>query len=210
MTKETPYFTKTVFIAACLTLGGSGIGALGCGSDGGEGGATVDSQLFGIYLITQYQSSEEGCDNPADTDPPNDYLALYNHVTDENPDEPLLLGRFCGSVEGCRSEVVNFPELLSPGYAFSEGSDDTGWFGWAIPSGGPANDQCRADVQIHELTQSGADAVMIETEMVETTFPPELDGNEATCTRAAALASLNPDLPCLGLIVVEGNYEAGL
>ena len=86
--------------------------------------------------------------------------------------------------------------------------------GWAIGSAGAMNDQCRADVQAHELTSKSADAVHIETKTFETVFPPfppmPEEGSAVTCRNLDALASLNPDLPCKAIIVLEATREASL
>jgi hypothetical protein len=137
-------------------------------------------------------------------------LVLYSFRPNDDPDEPLLGGAFCGSIDDCREVAKAAPEPTI-GYSFREGSDETGWRGWGIASTGAVNDQCRAEVQLHDLTSTGADVIGIETQTFETVFPPtEMEGNEITCSNAEALASLSPDLPCQAIIVLEATHEAGL
>lgn len=206
----TTYLTKTMFFATCLAFGCTSSGTLGCGSSGGAEETTVDSELFGIYQISRYQRSEQGCDQPMDTDPPGDYIALYSFATSDNPDNPLLLGRFCSSVDDCRNDIRNFPGLVGPGYSFTQGDDDAGWFGWAISSRGNLNDQCQHDVQAHTMISTDAGEIDIETRTFQPVFPPELDGTTATCSDADAIAALDDELPCIELFRVEAKREAGL
>jgi len=210
MIEKGNYFTKTIFFATCLALGCTSSGTLGCGSSGGEEEAKVDSELFGIYEVSQYQRSEEGCDQPMDANPPDSYIALYSFADSDDPQNPLLLGRFCSSVDVCRNDVRDFPELIGAGYSFTQGNDETGWFGWAISKRGSLNDQCQHDVQAHTLTSTVARVIDIETKTSQPVFPPTLDGTDATCSDADAIGALNDELPCVELFRLEAMWEAGL
>jgi hypothetical protein len=212
MQNTTTYLGKSIYMAAFLMLGCSGTTG-GCGSSEGGSTATVDSELLGVYEVIRYQGSEDGCDQVTDLDPAPDRLVLYGFRPNDNPDEALLGGAFCGSVDDCR-EVAKAAGEPTIGYSFREGSDETGWLGWAIANAGAANDQCRADVQAHVLTSTSAEAIGIETKTFETVFPPfppmPEEGSTVTCRNADALASLNPDLPCKAILVLEATREAGL
>ena len=102
---------------------------MSCGDDGG--GPTVDSQLLGIYRITSYQGSTVGCEQPSELDPAPAFVLLYSFLPNDDPDEPLLGGLFCGTVESCRqaAQAASEPSI---GYSFIEGNDSAGWRGWAI------------------------------------------------------------------------------
>lgn len=201
------YLGKSIYMAAFLMLGCSG-SAGGCG--GSASGPTVDSELLGIYQIDRYQGSQDGCDEVSDIDGASGYVVLYSFRPTDNPDEPLLAGTFCSSVDVCREVAQAAPEPTI-GYLFREGNDETGWRGWGIAGAGSMNDQCRVEVQVHDLTSNSADVIGIDTRTFETVFPPaEVEGNDATCSKADALASLSPDLPCQAIIVLEATYEAGL
>ena len=207
MQHDKTYFGTSIYMAAFLMLGCSGT-AGGCG--GSASGPTVDSELLGIYQIDRYQGSQDGCDQLSDLDGVPGYVVLYSFRPVDNPDEPLLAGTFCSSVDDCREVAKAAPEPTI-GYLFREGSDETGWRGWGIASTGVMNDQCRAEVQVHDLTSTGADVIGIETQTFETVFPPTaMEGNEITCSNAEALASLSPDLPCQAIIVLEATHEADL
>ena len=140
---------------------------LSCGDD--AGGPTVDSQLLGIYRITSYQGSAVGCEQPSEFDPAPAFVLLYSFLPNDDPDEPLLGGIFCGTVESCRqaAQAASEPRI---GYSFLEGNDAAGWRGWAIASAGAANDQCRADVQAHVLTSANMNDINIETKTFQTVF----------------------------------------
>jgi len=204
MTHRTTYLESAILLLmTCL--------ALACGDS--EGGATVDSQLPGVYLIDQYRLSTEGCAAPTDAAPPASFLALYSFASDDDPDDPLLLGRFCGSVDGCRAAIRDFPEVLNPGYAFMDGNDASGWRGWSISGTRLANDRCAADVQAHVLTSVSGNAVNIETKGFSVVFDGEVatDGtSELTCENAAAIEALRDDPPCTEIYVVDATFEAGL
>ena len=201
------YFGTSIYVAAFLMLGCSG-SAGGCG--GSASGPTVDSELLGVYQIDRYQGSQEGCDQVSDLDGLPGYVVLYSFLATDNPDEPLLAGTFCSSVDDCREVAKAAPEPTI-GYLFREGSDETGWLGWGIAGAGAMNDQCRAEVQVHDLTSTRANVIGIETKTFETVFPPTtMEGNDVTCSNAEALASLSPDLPCQAIIVLEATREAGL
>jgi hypothetical protein len=210
MNQQATFLTKTIFLATCLAFGCTSSGTLGCGSSGGGEEATVDSELLGIYEISGYQRSQEGCDQPMDTDPPADYLALYSFATSNDPDNPLLLGRFCNNVDDCRNDIRNFPAVVGPGYSFTQGNDETGWLGWAVSRRGNLNDQCQHDVQTHTLTSASAGEIDIETRTFQPIFPPTYDGDTATCRDADAIAALNDELPCVELFRLEAMRETGL
>jgi hypothetical protein len=171
----------------------------------------VDSDLPGVYQVTRYASTTDGgCDEElADVVLIADYLVLYGFQRDPNSDEVRLGGAFCTDVSDCR-QVANNAGEPGIGYSFIEGSDETGWRGWAVPRTGGANDQCEADVQAHTLTSTDAQSISIETKTLETVFPPTVDGNDATCSVADAIASLNDDTPCTQLMLVEATREANL
>lgn len=196
MTQPLTYLSKTVLIAMSLALSLS----LGCGDEGGA--PSVNSSLLGVYQVESYQGSQTGCDILDDIEPPPLYVVLYSFLPNDNPDEPLLGGVFCGSVALCQQAAADAPEPQI-GYSFTEGSDNAGWRGWAISSSGASNDQCRADVQAHLLTSATAGSIKIETRTFATVFDPILDGMAATCRNIDALAALGDDLPCQEMLVLE-------
>ena len=53
------YFSKTFLIGTVLTIGCTGSGMTGCGSESSTptGAADIDSDLVGIYAIDSFQSS---------------------------------------------------------------------------------------------------------------------------------------------------------
>jgi hypothetical protein len=211
MTEKRNYLTKTIFFATCLALGCSSSGTLGCGSSSSEEAPTVDSNLPAVYQITSYQGNEDGCDEVADVPMAPPYLVLYAFHPNSAPNETRLGGTFCSSVEECRG-IAEFAGEPSTGYSFIMGDDDAGWTGFAILSNGPIGetDQCRAEVQVHELTVPGAQALSIETRTVETTYMPMVDGTTASCRNLDAVASINDDLPCQALLLLEATREAEL
>lgn len=202
---------RALFIATCLALGCTGSGTLGCGSSDGNGKAdpTVDSELPAIYQITSFRGNEDGCDQVADIPMAPTYLVLYPFFPNSAPNEARLGGTFCASVEECRGFAELAPEP-SQGYSFIIGDDANGWTGFAILSNAPIGDtnQCQAEVQVHGLT--GAEAISIETRTVETTYPATVDGTTGSCLNADAIASINDDLPCQALLLVEATHEADL
>ncbi len=183
---------------------------MSCGGDGG--GPTIDSQLLGIYRVTSYQGSTVGCDQPNELDPAPVFVLLYSFLPNDNPDEPLLGGVFCGTVETCRQLAQVAPEPTI-GYSFIEGNDVAGWRGWAIASSGAANDRCRADVQAHVLTSSSMDAINIETRTFATVFDgdePMPGSTELICRNIAAIGALRDDPPCTEILVLDATFEAGI
>ena len=133
-------------------------------------------------------------------------------MPNDDPDEPLLGGIFCGSIEFCRQAAADAPEPQI-GYSFIEGNDAAGWRGWAISNSGAANDQCRADVQAHVLTSTNTNAINIETKTFATVFSGEeaADGSGTlTCRNSAALEALRDDPPCTEILVLDATFEAGI
>ncbi|MDH3622605.1 MAG: hypothetical protein OEQ49_01935 [Myxococcales bacterium] len=209
MNHPATYVTKTFFFTACLVLGCSSGGTLGCGSSE-EAGPEVDSELTGIYQINTYQSDLEGCDQAADADPPGQRLVLYGFSPDDDPQAVFLGGVFCNELEDCRDVAKRAPEPIV-GYAFRSGDDASGWVGFAVSGTGLANDQCQADVQEHALTATSGGTIAVETQTFETVFPPiEMDGTNITCRNGDALAALTDDLPCTATFLVEATLEASL
>lgn len=230
MTHQSTSFTKALFLTACLVLGCSKGGATGCNgssesptdtgdstaasstsSSGTSGdGPTVDSRRLGVYKITGFQSSEGGCDQLTEVAKKPLYLALYSFRPNSNPDEARLGGSFCGDVGSCRAAARGAAEPAI-GYSFVEGDDASGWRGWAIADVGATEDkQCRADVQSHALTSVAAKTIRIETRTVEAVFEPTVEEGLATCRHKDAISSATDDLPCKGLLVLEGELEVGL
>ena len=201
MRSTSTYSAHTFIFTAFLALG-----AAACGDS--QGGASVDSQLLGVYEINSYRGSQVDCTQPAEIEPGPTHIVLYSFLPDDDP-EPLLAGVFCSSVENCRQGAAEAP-APAIGYSFSAGNDQNGWRGWAIQSGGAANDQCRADVQVHSLIAPSGDTINIETETFVTIFPPELDGTTATCSNRAALDALDDDLPCTQILILDATYVSGL
>ena len=212
-------FRKTMFLSFCLTLGCTGSGAAGCGSSDGNGTPQVESDLPGVYSVTTYQSSPfdeqtgdpipDSCDQLADATRLGDFLVLYSFVPN-GQDDPALGGVFCSDVQVCQGIGREGPQPAF-GYTFIQGDDASGWRGFGTGRQGRENDQCLLGLQVHDLTATG-DSVRIETNAVEVTFPPQLDGNDATCAVADGLAAYNadPDLPCLSRILAEATRTAGL
>jgi len=209
MKRQTIFLMKPIFVAMCLTLIGTGVGALGCGGESGSAGATVDSELFGIYRVTQYQQSPTDCNAPEDANPPAPYVVLYSFNPEGDLEEARLGGGFCVDVAGCR--LVAQAGVAPPiGYSFLTGDDASGWLGFAVPTGGPAGDQCRADVQAHSMTSPTADAIEVETKTSQVIYAPAIDGTTATCSTRDALEAWEPDLPCAAIILLDATFEAAL
>lgn len=213
MTIHAHYFAKSIFVITCLTIGCTGSGMAGCGS--ADEGAKVDSQLLGVYAIDSYQSSPvdpqtgdpipDSCDQLSDTTLGNDFLVLYSFKPDANPDEPLLVGAFCPNVAACE-QVAREARAPALGYSFIEGDDQSGWVGFGISSVGSLGDQCLASVQTHTLSSAGP-GITINTDTVETTFKPTLDGDVATCSNRDAISAITPDLPCKARLLLEATRE---
>ena len=189
----------TILLAGCTALAA-------CGSEGGN--PQVESNLLGIYAVDSYKGNTLGCEQASDIDPLPPFVVLYSFLPNDDLDEPRLGGAFCGSIEACRS-VATLAEEPPIGWSFIEGNDADGWRGWAVPSAGPANDQCRADVQAHVLTASG-DMIEIETKTFEAIFEPSLEGSEATCRVRDALQSIDEDTPCSEILLLEATFDTGL
>ena len=212
MTYRFTYLTRTIFIAGSVAVGCTSSGTLGCGSSSNnEEAPTIDSNLPAVYQITSYKGSEDGCDQLADIPgaPPN--LVLYPFHPNSAPDETRMGGAFCNGVDECRA-LAKFAAEPTMGYSFIAGDDNAGWTGYAILSNGPIGDtsQCRAEVQVHMLTAPRADEIGIETRTVETVYDAMVDGTSATCRNADAIASINDDLPCGALILLDATHEAAL
>ncbi len=205
------YFRKIIFSTLGLALGCTSGGSIGCGGSaaGVEESPTVDSNLPAIYQITSYQGDTTGCDQPADIDLAPSYLVFYAFRPDTDPSTSRLGATFCSSLTQCRG-LAEFAAEPSRGYSFIVGDDNTGWTGWAILASGPLNDMCEATVQAHMLTMSSPNTIRIESKTVDTVFMPMLVGNDATCPNADAIASLNDELTCKEIILVEAKRDAEL
>lgn len=209
MTDRPAYLTNILFIATCLAVGCTSGGSLGCGSGDGASAPTVDTQLLGIYQLDQYQQSQAGCQQLIDVDPAPSHLVLYTVPSNDNPDQGVLVGQFCGGVLDCRRRVKDLPTVIN--YSFLEGSDATGWTGWGFPSeGSMVGEQCRLEVQTHTLASPSDQAIRIDTRQVDTVFMGMVEGNDATCTRRAAVASVDDESPCTALFLLEATFETSL
>jgi hypothetical protein len=205
------YLTRTIFTATCMAVGCTSSGTFGCGSNGGEEDLTIDSNLPAVYQITSYQGNEDGCDQVTDVPNAPSHLVLYAFHPNSAPSETRMGGAFCGGVDECRT-VAEFAGEPARGYSFIIGDDTAGWTGYGIVSNGSSGntDECQAEVQVHALASPGGNQIRIETKTVETTYDATVDGTTATCANADAIASINDDLPCTELIVLEGTREAEL
>lgn len=211
MTHRSAYFTNVLFIAACLAVGCTSGGTLGCGSSDGASAPTVDSDQLGIYRLDRYQQSQDGCDQLMDADAAPSRLVVYSVPSDESSSGAALAGKFCGSVLDCRRRVKDLPEVVN--YSFLQGSDAAGWQGWGIASQGMATDKCLVEVQTHTLTSTGNRTIRIDTRQVESEFDsskPAPGTNDVTCSIRTAIESIDDESPCTALFLLEATFEEGL
>jgi hypothetical protein len=173
-----------------------------------SGGSTL---LVGVYDIDSYQSSPSelnACDQLTEVSPPQDMLVLYPFVPNNQMDA-ILSGTFCQSVDHCREVARNAPAPVL-GYSFHQGNDQDGWLGFGIAGQSTTSaDQCVAEAQVHKLTSSG-DSISIRTDAVEVVFPPQIDGNQASCHAADAIAAFEPGLPCKYRFLLDATHAADL
>lgn len=213
MTKQIPEFRRTILLAMWLTVGCTGGGAAGCGSDGGgPGAASVDTELLGLYAVDTYQGSPldavgpDACDELTDIDDPPTFLVLYGFRPNDNTDESRIGGVFCATAESCQTVAEGAAEPTI-GYSFLEGGNDQdGWRGFGIARTGAVGDQCSVDVQVHTLTAAG-DSITINTDTVETRFDPTFDGTQATCRNGDALGQIRDDSPCKSRLLLEATRQ---
>ena len=214
---ERTYLTMTI---ACLMFGFSGSGMAGCGSgdDMGPNAASIDSALVGVYAVTRFQASPldpdtgapvpDSCDELSPANPPGGFLAMYGYRPEPESVDVWLAATFCGSVEECRSLAAagTDPTL---GYSFIQGSDQSGWTGYAPLRTVPAGDQCRSDIQVHSLAAAG-ESISIGTDTFQVDYMPDLQGTDATCRTVDAINAVTSDLPCQARLTLEATREANL
>ncbi len=209
MTYHPAFLANHVFVMTCLALACLWGTASGCGGSESAGTPQIDSDLLGIYGVDLFQSSPE-CGELMDVESAP-RLVLYSATLNDDPDQPVLAGQFCGSVEDCRARAAALPGSVN--YSFFEGNDAQGWIGYGIASQGFLGAQCRVEVQVHTLTSTSDQAIEIDTRQVETIYdptdPPEV-GEDATCGILAAIAAITEDSPCTGLFLLEATFETGL
>jgi len=218
MTHQPDYFSKTILLATFLTIGCTGSGMAGCGSDGGSslGAPSVDSDLLGIYVIDTFQSSPldevtgdpvpDSCDELADAPASGNFVVLYAFRPNDDPESSRLGAVFCNSLEVCRDVAEGAPQPAI-GYSFLQGNDEDGWIGYGISRTGSTGGECQVDVQEHTLVADGA-SITINTDVREVEFEPVMDpevGTEATCSIRAALENLTPDIPCKSRFLLEAT-----
>lgn len=204
MTDDQTFLRKALFFGTLLTFGCTGGGAAGCGS-GGDGGANVDSDLLGVYQVTEYRFTENGCDGELTTAASAGRIVLY--AADEDA-EAVILGGFCGDVEGCRTRAREKPPTVN--YGFFRGSDTDGWEGWAVAGRSMVGEMCRYDVQTHVLTSPSDGAIRIDTRQVETLYTGEIVDGTANCTDREAVANVREDSPCQTIFELVAEFETGL
>jgi hypothetical protein len=180
--------------------------ASGCGSSDGGGTPHVDSDLLGIYLVDLFQTSPE-CGELMDAES-TPRLVLYSVPRNDAPEEAILAGQFCGSVEDCRARVEVLPGAVN--YSFFEGNDAEGWVGYGIARTGFSGDQCAVEVQVHTLSSTSDQSIEIDTREVETIYKPTVEGTTATCGIEDAFGAIMDDSPCTGLFRLEATFETNL
>ncbi|MEM9729564.1 MAG: hypothetical protein AAF997_13325 [Myxococcota bacterium] len=197
---------RSLFVVTCLTVGCTGSGMAGCGSSGTPE-AEVETQLLGVYEVSEYRFTEEGCDGElSDGDIP-DYFVVYPA---DAIDDAVLLGQFCFGIENCQQTAEQKPPNVN--YSFFVGNDQNGWDGWGVVSQGAVGEMCQFDIQAHEMTSPSDDVIRIDTRQVETLFEATIDTetNEATCNARDGIASIREDSPCQALFELVGSRAAGL
>ena len=203
-------------LVACFALGCSKGDSLGCASDakttsGDRGGNALEvpSNLTGVYKVTQYQQSEGTCDQLVDISEAPSHLVLYQFEPNDGGGTRLG-GTFCGDPNLCRAVAERASEP-SVGYSFLSGDDTSGWQGWAIASTGSREGKCAANVQSHNLSPSGSDAIRIETKTVEVFFVPVAEEDDvATCSNKHAIAAASEDKGCTSLLILQATRESDL
>lgn len=209
MTYPPAFLANHVFVMTCLALICVTGTASGCGGSEGAVVSQVDSDLLGIYLVDRFQSSLECGELMNAEGLPR--LVLYSATLNDDPDQPVMAGQFCGSSEQCRARAD--AGVGSVNYSFFEGNDAQGWLGYGIASQGFFGAQCRVEVQVHTLTSTSDQAIKIDTKQVETIYDPAEPvavGEDATCGIPAAIAAITEDSPCTGLFLLEATFETGL
>lgn len=212
------YLSKTFFMAAFFAIGCTGSGMAGCGSSTSDTTAPIDSQLVGIYAVTSFQASPvdpntgapvpDSCDQLSAANPPGGFLAMYGYRPEAGSNDVWLAAAFCGTVEACRTTAAGAEEPVL-GYSFIQGSDQAGWTGYALLKTVEAGDQCRSDVQVHDLQSSGQ-TITIGTDTVQVDYMPDVQGENATCKTLDAIGAITPDLPCQARLALEATREADL
>jgi len=224
MTKQAFYFSKTMFLTACFTLGCTSGGVMGC-SDDGDGALSFAPELagaedlLGIYEIDDYQASPldevTGDPVPGECEQLNDipktfgdFLVLYPFEPNDAMGEALLAGTFCTDLDNCRAIADTNPEP-TVGYSFVEGSEASGWLGFGNARQGPSTDQCLVDLQTHNMTASG-NMITINTETKEVVFEPgpSSDGNTLVCRVGDAIAAFDPEAECKSRIFLTATRTA--
>ena len=205
MTQRPNFFRRILFFATCLSVGCTGSGMAGCGSDGSDGAKSVDSNLLGVYQVTEYRLSEGGCDNVTASENPPSRLVLYGP---DEVDEADMVGVFCADVETCRARAAQRPANVN--YAFFTGNDTAGWEGWGVADQSMVGEMCQIDVQTHTLVAPSSGVINIDTRQVETLFTGELVDDQATCIARDAVAAIQDDSPCQAVFEVVATFETGL
>ena len=192
-----PFTSGLALVLAAVTVSG-------CGD--GDGSPQVDSDLLGIYQVDLFQTSED-CEELMDAQgAPR--LVLYSTTRNDDPEQAIIVGQLCGTLEDCRLRADGAPAVVN--YSFFEGSDAEGWVGYGIARTGFSGDQCAADVQVHTLSSTSEQSIEIDTREVETVYPPANSGTDATCTIEDALAAIADDSPCIGSFHLEATFEMAL
>jgi hypothetical protein len=213
-TRSALFRNALLFLAACLILGCSKGGSLGCGSgkkttsdERSETALEGSSKLVGVYRVTGYQQSEGTCEKLVDLSPAPSHLVLYAfEPSDGGPTR--LGGAFCGGADLCRAVAKQASEPVI-GYSFLSGDQASGWQGWAVTETGSAAEQkCAATIQSHNLSSSGQDTIRIETKTVDVVFAPDSEEEGvATCSNKAAIAVASTEPSCKSRLVLAATRE---
>ena len=206
MTYHPGYLANHIFLTAGLALACLMGAASGCGSSDGGAPPEVDSDLLGIYLVDLFQTSPE-CGELTDAQG-TPRLVLYSTTRNDDPEQAVMAGQFCGSVEDCLARVETIPGAVN--YSFFEGNDADGWVGYGIARTGFSGDQCAVEVQVHTLSSTSDQSIEIDTREVETVYPPAAPGRDATCTIEDALGSITDESPCTSLFRLEATFDRDL
>lgn len=178
----------------------------GCGSSGTPE-ANVETELAGVYTVSEYRFTENGCEDELTDGEIPGFFVVYPA---DAIDDALLLGQFCFGVENCQQTAEQKPPNVN--YSFFQGSDQNGWNGWGVVSQGAVGEMCQFEIQAHEMTTPSDGVIRIDTRQVETLFEASIntETNEATCNARDGIASIRGDSPCQALFELVGAREANL
>ncbi len=159
-----------MYFVICVGLA-LGTGLVGCGDDGGSGGATPTSSAFqGIHEVESWTLNSDGCDAEGESvlDQRSALILIEGCVLDLGfTSQSYLQAQECNDEAECQEVSCADGSINLSGWAFEGGNDSQGWRGVSSFASGSGEGSCQGHLDTFVLSEGEEEGqLVLETKRV--------------------------------------------